>query len=419
MRKLLLGILLITLSAIDISAAGNFMDVHGAGAQRSDPKTGDPKDYPSGHGPQGDVIRIFNYVRPVRGVSSRKNSYAVVDTNQTECFDNSKVITPPSKGAPFFGQDAQYKGNSPDYSDNGDGTITDNNTGLIWQKDPGDKMSYDEAVSGAKAFELAGQKDWRLPTIKELYSLIDFNGTDPSKVQKSLKPFINIKYFVFSYGDEIIGDRVIDSQFASSTIYKSTTMGGNKTMFGVNFADGRIKGYPTGNAGPKGTKKYFVLYVRGNKNYGKNDFVDNGETVTDNATGLMWAKNDSGSGMNWKDALAWIQQMNNEKYLGYSDWRLPDVKELQSIVDYSRSPKSSKSAAIDPVFKCTSITNEGGFPDFPFYWSSTTHKNSAGSASQAAYVAFGEASGFFSPGGGFVGSDKPKFPPMGPKGLKP
>ena len=41
-------------------------DVHGAGAQRSDPKSGDPADYPYGHGPQGDVIRIFNYVRAVR-----------------------------------------------------------------------------------------------------------------------------------------------------------------------------------------------------------------------------------------------------------------------------------------------------------------------------------------------------------------
>jgi hypothetical protein len=42
------------------------MDVHGAGAQRSDPKTGDASDYPQGHGPQGDVIRINNYVRCVR-----------------------------------------------------------------------------------------------------------------------------------------------------------------------------------------------------------------------------------------------------------------------------------------------------------------------------------------------------------------
>ena len=42
------------------------MDVHGAGAQRSDPKTGDASKYPHGHGPQGDVLRINNYVRCVR-----------------------------------------------------------------------------------------------------------------------------------------------------------------------------------------------------------------------------------------------------------------------------------------------------------------------------------------------------------------
>jgi hypothetical protein len=43
------------------------LDVHGAGAQRSDPKTGDPADYPHGFGPQGDVIRIYNHARCVRG----------------------------------------------------------------------------------------------------------------------------------------------------------------------------------------------------------------------------------------------------------------------------------------------------------------------------------------------------------------
>jgi hypothetical protein len=44
-----------------------FTDVHGAGSQRSDPKTGDPAAFPRGRGPQGDVIRINNYVRLVRG----------------------------------------------------------------------------------------------------------------------------------------------------------------------------------------------------------------------------------------------------------------------------------------------------------------------------------------------------------------
>jgi len=49
------------------SGSVQFTDVHGAGSQRSDPKTGDPAAFPRGHGPQGDVIRINNDVRLVRG----------------------------------------------------------------------------------------------------------------------------------------------------------------------------------------------------------------------------------------------------------------------------------------------------------------------------------------------------------------
>ncbi len=45
----------------------NLLDVHGAGSQRSDPKAGDPSQFPRGRGPQGDVIDIYNMVRPVRG----------------------------------------------------------------------------------------------------------------------------------------------------------------------------------------------------------------------------------------------------------------------------------------------------------------------------------------------------------------
>jgi hypothetical protein len=45
---------------------GNWIDIHGAGAQRSDPKAGDPERFPRGRGPQGDAIRIYNFVRLVR-----------------------------------------------------------------------------------------------------------------------------------------------------------------------------------------------------------------------------------------------------------------------------------------------------------------------------------------------------------------
>ena len=109
-----------------------------------------------------------------------------------------------------------------------------------------------------------------------------------------------------------------------------------------------------------------VQCVRGNPDYGKNDFADNGDgTITDKATGLMWAQADSGKGLDWQEALAWAQQMNAENYLGHNDWRLPDVKELQSIIDYTRSPDTTQSAAIDPLFTCTQITNEAGAARLP------------------------------------------------------
>ena len=48
---------------------GQWVDVHGAGAQRSDPKQGNPDDFADGHGPQGDAVHIYNYVRLVRNIN--------------------------------------------------------------------------------------------------------------------------------------------------------------------------------------------------------------------------------------------------------------------------------------------------------------------------------------------------------------
>ena len=319
-------------------------------------------------------------------------TYAIVDTDQGNCYDAATQVDCPSAGAAFYGQDAQYNGNQPSYTDNGDGTILDNVTGLTWQQDPGEKMTYQQAAAGADSFTLAGYDDWRLPTIKELYSLIQFDGLDPSGPNAgTLTPFIDTTYFNFEYGDESAGERIIDSQWATSSLYTSTTMGGAETMFGVNFADGRIKGYPTSAMGPSGEKTYFVIYVRGNTAYGENAFVDNGNgSITDNATGLTWMQSDSGSGMDWQAALNYCESLETA---GSSDWRLPNAKELQSIVDYDRSPDATNSAAIDPIFNISSITNEAGQADYPFFWSSTTHANQV-SGGNAAYVSFGRALGY-------------------------
>jgi hypothetical protein len=64
----------------------------------------------------------------------------VVDTGQEKCYDNSREIICPEPGEAFYGQDAQNQGIQPAYQDNGDGTVTDLNTGLLWQQDPGDEF---------------------------------------------------------------------------------------------------------------------------------------------------------------------------------------------------------------------------------------------------------------------------------------
>jgi hypothetical protein len=309
--------------------------------------------------------------------------YVVVDTGQDCCYDNQREITPPAKGTAFYGQDAQYRGPQPRYRDNGDGTVSDLNTGLVWQKDPGEKRTYPEAKAGAARLRLAGHTDWRLPTIKELYSLIDFRGS----IQQ-MTPYIDTRVFVFRYPDTSTGQaRIIDAQYWSATEYVGTTMRGAATVFGVNFADGRIKGYPRDRSRNGTPMKQFVRYVRGNPNYGKNDVVDNGDgTVTDRATGLMWQKADSGKTMDWEQALAYAEGLTCG---GHSDWRLPNAKELQSIVDYTHAPDATdrrkRGPALASIFTLADPES--------WFWTSTTHLDH--NASFAVYVAFGQAFGVF------------------------
>jgi len=315
-------------------------------------------------------------------------SYPVVDTGQVDCFNAGAATVCGAPGSAFYGQDAQVVGAGPSYVVHDDGTVSDLVTGLMWQRDPGPKMTFYEASAGAASFDLAGYDDWRLPTIKELYSLMRFDGQDISGPEDiAAVPFIDDEAFVFSYGDTSAGERAIDSQWATSTVYTGTVMGGISCMFGVNFADGRIKCYPL-------DKTFFTLYVRGAA-YGDNAFVDGSDgTVFDAATGLTWQQGDSGAGADWQGALAYCEALTLG---GADDWRLPDAKELQSIVDYGRSPDATGSAALDPVFGATAITNEAGPLDWPAYWSSSTHESAMAfiSGANAAYVCFGRCMGYF------------------------
>lgn len=326
-------------------------------------------------------------------------SYTMVDTGQSACYDNEDEIAAPAEGVAFYGQDAQFSDTQPSYTESSDGlTVYDNITGLTWQKTPSSShYSWQEAVDYCNALTLGGYSDWRMPTLKELFSISDFSQG---------WPYLDTTYF------DIAGTQVSkDEQYWSSNYYVGVTVeGGSAAAFGVNHGTGHIKAYPANTTGPMGKR---VRAVRGNS-YGINQFVDNGDgTITDQATGLMWSQSDSGAGMDWEHALASAQIKNAAGYLGHGDWRLPNVKELQSIVDYTRSPSATDSTkvgpAIDPLFSCTGITNEAGVDDYPYYWTSTSARFEAGGAYYYGwYVAFGMAvdgSGNDSHGAGAVRFD--------------
>jgi hypothetical protein len=349
------------------------------------------------------------------GSALLSQTYKVVDAGQSKCFNTIGSITYPSIGQSFYGEDAAYTGNMSSYVLSSDTkTVYDNNTGLTWMSSPNmtntapvktDRMSYTAALTWVSAVNTAkygGYNDWRIPTIKELYSLYLAKGLDPSNVTSTtgLTPFLDDNYFKFAYGNTAIGERLIDQQYLSTNIFiLNPSESGYTKDFGVNFSDGRIKGYDMIDALSKLTKTFYVQLVRGNIAYGINDFVDNGDqTITDNATNLMWSKSDNGSGLNWTSALAWVQTKNSQNYLGHNDWRMPDIKELQSIIDYSHAPDYDNSPAINTTFfSCSPMINEAGMSDWGYYWSSSTHEgysttNNGGA--EADYIAFGRALGW-------------------------
>ena len=318
--------------------------------------------------------------------------YKLPDTGQSFTYDeNGLLVEDVDEDSPYWGSDATVEGNALSYQDNGDGTVTDLNTGLMWQKTPDfTRYTYDEALEYVENLEIGGYDDWRLPTIKELYSLAYFNGEIIPEGESH--PYIDTDYFDFEYDHLLFA-----GQYWSSTTYvkngvqnydeHGSLLGG----FGFNFADGHIKSYETGYYFD-GTEiseddgimipGCYVRAVRGTTTLYDMDYTDNGDgTVTDNSTHLMWAQDDSIETMDWLEALEYA---NESELAGYSDWRLPNSKELESLVDYEKTDFP----AINTDFFNTSVTEFDYVDDAYYVWTSTTQGDFKYSA---CYVAFGQA----------------------------
>jgi len=161
------------------------------------------------------------------------NPSPLPDTGQTQKYTTTT-----------FGEDSDYTINPPSYTNNGNGTVTDNVTGLMWQQNSG-TVSYNwykaagvydatynpTTLDVCDAQTTGGHNDWRLPTKKELTGIIDYGRYNPS-----LNP-------VFS---------AVASNYWSSTTYANYS----SDAWGVDFYGGDVSYYNKSDG-------YSVRCVRG------------------------------------------------------------------------------------------------------------------------------------------------------------
>ena len=283
----------------------------------------------------------------------------VPDTGQELCYDWDKIIcdawhmegpvqvcdsTPycPEEGEDFYGQDAHYTINPPDLADNGDGTVTDKLTGLMWEQktEEGEPKTYaySDALTYCDTLTLGSHSDWRVPTRKEFSTILNFGRVSPA---------LDIAYFpLYSI---VVPD---DAYYWTTSAYHDDA----SRVWRILISFGLIESGLTSG-------RHKVRCVRGDTEPAAR-YTDNGDgTVTDNVAGLMWEqKTDDGGSRDkdnsytWNDALAYCERL----LLGnHDDWRLPNAKELERLVDLSTS-----NPAIDTTY----------FPhtENRFYWTGTS-----------------------------------------------
>lgn len=303
------------------------------------------------------------------------------------------------------------------FKDNGNGTVTDAFTGLMWVSDanllanrnpsfdqdrtPGDgDVDWKIALDYIKLLNndnYLGYSDWRLPNALELRSLINLELGDTALPANH--PFKNLRdlYWSATTSEESRSMAIgvfLKEHYAHSNIINPA--GEMEAFFKV--PEVYLTNY----------WKYYVLPVRGTTHSGmvklpvtgqRYSFypgddgdvntgvswptprlVDNkDETITDRLTGLMWTRDanlmltrDPGfdttqftdGSVPWITALEYINKLNAENYLGYNDWRMPNRNEMASLVDFSQHHQALPERS--PFKNLTGYNFEG------YYWTSTT-----------------------------------------------
>jgi hypothetical protein len=245
------------------------------------------------------------------------------------------------------------------------GVVTDMVTGLTWEQTAAPAI-YDQptAASWCMNNRTGGRSGWRLPTVTELVSLLDFTVPSPGAT-------IDGAAFPGTAGDK----------FWTSTPYLDPSIAEPANAYVVDFRYGGTDSSPvTGDGVAILARCVIPSAVRGPSCYSPPRFTVAGTgtsaTVTDASTKLVWQRGFSGTAMAWDAA---------KTYCSKASLRLPSMKELQSIVDYTvRSPGPTIDTTV--------------FPKTPtdYFWTSSPV---AGSPGKAWIVSFSSGATFTIPTG--------------------
>ena len=276
----------------------------------------------------------------------------VLCTGQTKCYnDEGSVIDCPLEGEEFYGQDASYTARqscTPQTYEkiaegNGRSIVDDLSTGLRWYISS-NGGNWTQAYDFCDTLDTGDGREWRLPTPKELMSIIDSGSSYPA---------VREAYFrsVFSSFNS----------YWSGTYYQNQKTGEDEVLimdvgYGHLSYDSYGKEEGSNNFACVSGEEYGVAGTFTTKE------ISGGTVVTDSATDLMWKAADD-LNMDWAQALAYCEGL---EYAGFDDWRLPNRNEFATLLNYDKEHGENKSNFEDII---------GGN-----YWTSTFAATYGGSA---------------------------------------